>query len=141
MHLIGSYCANLSQCTVHIMPNRTESSTNPIMETSRFISNTESSTNPIMKTSRFISHKDVEVRTQSPAQLTSISQSRRIALMRGWRPGCLENRFSSRSCEDISSLWHMSSQTSCALAHFSIGSGDKRSEKGVRRHVASRNLK
>jgi len=70
---------------------------------------------------------------------TSISQSSRIALMRGWRPGCLENKFSSRWCEDISSLWHMSRQTSCALAHFNIGSGDKRSEKGVSRNVVSRN--
>ena len=102
---------------------------------------TEFSTTPILKTSRFISQKDVETRTQTPAQLTSISQSRRIALMRGWSPGCLENKFSSRSCDDISSLWHMSSQTSCALAHFSIGSGDKRSEKGVSRNVVSRNLK
>jgi hypothetical protein len=92
-------------------------------------------------TSRFTSQNDVETRTQTPAQLTSISQSRRIALMRGWSPGCLENKFSSRSCEDISSLWHMSSQTCCALAHFSTGSGDKRSERGVSGNVIFRNLK
>jgi len=102
---------------------------------------TESSTNPIMKTSRFVSQKDVETKTRTAAQLTSISQSRRIALMRGWSPGCLENKFSSRWREDVSSLWHMSSQTSCALAHLSIGSGDKRSEKGVSKNVVSRNLK
>jgi len=102
---------------------------------------TESSTTPIGKTSKFIFQQGDETRTQTPAQLTSISQSSRIALMRGWRPGCLENKFSSRWCEDISSLWHMSRQTSCALAHFNIGSGDKRSEKGVSRNVVSRNLK
>jgi hypothetical protein len=44
---------------------------------------TEFSTTPILKTSTFTSQKDVETRTQTPAQFTSISQSRRIALMRG----------------------------------------------------------